>query len=82
MSAHHTSVGHGSVALGGSAPDCRSRQCRVSAGQHLAAVGGVDLEVRLEITAVAKDGFDGDKARTIRENAHKLKFEQSGFEAD
>lgn len=50
--------------------------------QHLAAVDGVELEVRLEITAVAKDGFDEAKVRTVNENAHTLKFEQSGFEAE
>jgi len=50
--------------------------------QHLAAVDGVQLEVRLEITAVASNGFDEAKIRTIRENAQTLKFEQSGFEAD
>jgi hypothetical protein len=48
--------------------------------QHLAAVDGVDLEVRLEITAVARDGFDDAKIRTVSENARTLKFEQSGFE--
>jgi hypothetical protein len=50
--------------------------------QHLAAVEGVELEVRLEITAVARDGFDDAKVRTVSENAHTLKFEQSGFEAE
>ena len=50
--------------------------------QHLAAVEGVQLEVRLEITAVANNGFDEGKIRTVRENAQTLKFEQSGFEAD
>ncbi|MFF0239109.1 Swt1 family HEPN domain-containing protein [Rhodococcus pyridinivorans] len=50
--------------------------------QHLAAVDGVELEVRLEITAVARDGFDEAKVRTVSENASTLKFEQSGFEDD
>ncbi|NKZ77519.1 DUF499 domain-containing protein [Rhodococcus hoagii] len=48
--------------------------------QHLAAVHGVELEVRLEITAVVKDGFDESKIRTVSENANTLKFEQTGFE--
>jgi hypothetical protein len=39
------------------------------------------LEVRLEISAVAKDGFDEAKVRTVSENAQTLKFDQSGFEA-
>jgi hypothetical protein len=50
--------------------------------QHLAAVDGVQLEVRLEITATANSGFDEAKVRTIKENAQTLKFEQSGFEAE
>ena len=50
--------------------------------QHLAAVDGVDLEVRLEISAVAKNGFDEAKVRTVSENAQTLKFEQSGFETE
>jgi predicted AAA+ superfamily ATPase len=50
--------------------------------QHLAAVEGVQLEVRLEITAVANNGFDESKVRTVRENAQTLKFEQSEFEAE
>ncbi len=50
--------------------------------QYLAAVDGVELEVRLVITAVAKNGFDEAKVRTIGENAQRLKFEQSGFEAE
>jgi hypothetical protein len=50
--------------------------------QHLAAVDGVELEVRLEITAVANKGFDEAKVRTVSENAQTLKFDQSGFEAE
>ena len=50
--------------------------------QHLAAVDGVQLEVRLEITALAPNGFDESKVRTVRENAQTLKFEQSSFEAE
>ena len=48
--------------------------------QHLAAVDGVELEVRIEISARAQDGFDDAKVRTVSENATTLKFEQSGFE--
>jgi hypothetical protein len=50
--------------------------------QHLSAVDGVELEVRLEISAVARNGFDEAKVRTVSENAQTLKFEQSGFEAE
>ncbi|WP_108718589.1 Swt1 family HEPN domain-containing protein [Miniimonas sp. S16] len=48
--------------------------------QHLAAVDGVELSVRLEISATAPDGFSEQVVRTVRENANQLRFEQSGFE--
>jgi hypothetical protein len=48
--------------------------------QHLAAPDDVDLKITDEIEAVKKDGFPDDKARIVSENAHTLKFEQSGFE--
>jgi hypothetical protein len=32
--------------------------------------------------AVANNGFDEAKVRTVSENAHTFRFEQSGFEAD
>lgn len=48
--------------------------------QHLAAADGVELEVRVEITASTPHGFDDAKVRTVSENATVLKFEQSGFE--
>jgi hypothetical protein len=47
---------------------------------HLAAPEGVDLEITVEISAVKKDGYPDDKARIVSENAHTLKFDQSGFE--
>ncbi|WP_200172468.1 DUF499 domain-containing protein [Tomitella cavernea] len=50
--------------------------------QNLAAVDGVHLEVRLEITATAPGGFDESTVRTVGENANTLKFDQSGFEED
>jgi hypothetical protein len=50
--------------------------------QHLAAVDGVQLEVRVEITARQPDGFPDDKVRVVTENAKVLKFEQFGFEDD
>lgn len=46
----------------------------------LAAVPGVNIEVTVEISATAPDGFDDAKVRTVSENATTLKFEQSGFE--
>ncbi len=47
---------------------------------HLAAVEGVELEVRVEITARAPDGFDEAKVRTVKENSTVLRFDDAGFE--
>ena len=49
---------------------------------HLAAVEGVELEVRVEITARTPDGFDEAKIRTVKENATVLRFDDAGFEQD
>jgi predicted AAA+ superfamily ATPase len=48
--------------------------------QHLAAPEGVDLEIRVEISARKPDGFPDDKVRNVTENARTLKFETYGFE--
>jgi len=48
--------------------------------QHLQAAHGVELEVRLEISASSTGGFSEQQVRTVRENATQLKFDQSGFE--
>jgi hypothetical protein len=50
--------------------------------QHLAAVEDAQLEVRVEITATAPEGFPDDKVRIVTENAKVIKFEQFGFEDD
>ncbi|GGM39994.1 Swt1 family HEPN domain-containing protein [Dactylosporangium sucinum] len=50
--------------------------------QHLAAVDGAQLHVRVEISAVKPEGFPDDKVRIVTENAKSLKFEQFGFEKD
>ncbi|MET8534760.1 Swt1 family HEPN domain-containing protein [Streptomyces sp. NPDC005065] len=47
---------------------------------HLEAADGVQLEVRIEITATTTEGFTEQQVRTVRENAAQLKFEDSGFE--
>ncbi|WP_432501819.1 Swt1 family HEPN domain-containing protein [Kineococcus arenarius] len=47
---------------------------------QLTTVAGVRLEVRLDIQAVAADGFDEAKRRVVSENATVLKFETHGFE--
>lgn len=48
--------------------------------QHLASVPGVDLTVRVEISARAPEGFDETRVRIVSENSSALRFEQSGFE--
>ena len=47
---------------------------------YLAGADGVQLEVRLEITATTANGFSEQQVRTVRENATQLKFDQQGFE--
>ena len=47
---------------------------------HLEAADGVQLEVRIEITATTTDGVTEQQVRTVRENAVQLKFADSGFE--
>ncbi|MBZ4613710.1 ATP-binding protein [Mycobacterium avium subsp. hominissuis] len=41
---------------------------------------GTQLVVKIEIEATDAAGFDESKIRTVSENAHTLKFDQSGFE--
>jgi predicted AAA+ superfamily ATPase len=48
--------------------------------QHLAAVDGAELEIRVEITARNSGGYPEDKVRNVTENARTLKFETYGFE--
>lgn len=48
--------------------------------QHLAAADGVELEIRVEISAHAPQGFPDDKIRNVEENARTLKIEPYGFE--
>jgi predicted AAA+ superfamily ATPase len=48
--------------------------------QQLAAPEGVDLEIRVEISARKRDGYPDDKVRNVTENARTLKFETYGFE--
>lgn len=50
--------------------------------QHLAAVDGAELEIRVEITARHSGGYPDDKVRSVTENARTLKFETYGFEDD
>lgn len=47
---------------------------------NLRADDGTELIVRIEIEATNQAGFGDGKVRTVSENAHTLKFDQSGFE--
>jgi hypothetical protein len=48
--------------------------------QQLAAPEGVELEIRVEITARNPRGYADDRVRNVTENAHTLRFETYGFE--
>jgi uncharacterized protein len=48
--------------------------------KHLAGLVDAHVEVRLEISATAPEGFPDDVVRTVTENSKTLKFEQHGFE--
>jgi hypothetical protein len=43
--------------------------------QHLAARAGVELHIRIEIGAHAREGFDDSRIRTVSENATAPKFQ-------
>jgi hypothetical protein len=48
--------------------------------QHLAALLGADVKVRLEIEARIATGVPDHVVRTVTENAHTLKFRTAEFE--
>jgi hypothetical protein len=48
--------------------------------QHLAASDGVELGIRVEISAHKPDGHPDDKVRNVTENARTLKLDPYGFE--
>jgi len=50
--------------------------------QHLSALMGSDVTVRLEIEANVPKGIPDDVVRTVSENARTLKFSDHGFEDD
>jgi hypothetical protein len=45
---------------------------------HLESLDGADVRITLEIEAIAPNGFDEWRVRTITENAKTLKFDQGG----
>jgi hypothetical protein len=58
MSAHHTPLGHSSVALAGSAPDCHPGQYRVTACQQCPSYRRAISDTKLEtlVCGLFRDG--------------------------
>jgi len=50
--------------------------------QHLTALADCEVDVRLEITAHKRSGFDEATTRTVSENSRVLKFDSYGFERE
>jgi hypothetical protein len=49
--------------------------------QNLAAKAGVELHIRIEIEAHAREGFDDSRIRTVSENATTPKFQPEQLRA-
>ncbi|WP_412068592.1 Swt1 family HEPN domain-containing protein [Rubrivirga sp. IMCC43871] len=71
---------HGSVALDAVRMGRDAGQIAEAVVQHLAALGGANVRVTLEIHAEVPDGAPDNVVRTVTENARTLKFDQAGFE--
>ncbi len=73
-------VFRGAVRLDGTRPVKHFGDISKEVIDHLASQVGVDLEVRLEITAKKPDRFPDHTVRTVTENARTLKFDDTtGF---
>ena len=48
--------------------------------QHLTGLLGTEVEVTVEVRAVAPEGFPARVVRTVGENARTLRFASHGFE--
>lgn len=70
----------GSVTLPADSYAAQIRKIHDEVLSHLSATPGVELSIRLDIEAVAADGFGENRVRIVRENAATLKFDESGFE--
>lgn len=70
----------GSVALDASFPARDFATINDEVLRHLIEAGQV--EIRLEISAIAPDGYSDSTQRIIRENTETLGFDQSGFAED
>lgn len=71
----------GSVALDSQFPARDFNEIQQEVLRHLIRPG-VQLDVRLEIQAVAPDGFDEQTERVVRENSATLGFDQHDFDHD
>ena len=71
---------YGSVQLDNLKLSSSANQVFQEVVQHLAALMGADVQVMLEVSASARDGFPDKVVRDITENARTLKFESSDFE--
>ncbi|GAA4740229.1 DUF499 domain-containing protein [Gordonia alkaliphila] len=71
----------GSVVLDSDLPARDFAEIHQELLRHLAKPG-VHVDIRLEISATAPDGFDTGTQRTISENAANLHFTESGFVED
>ena len=49
--------------------------------QHLTAVTGADVEIRLEVEVNAPDGIPNNTVRTVSENCRTLKVKEFGFDS-
>ncbi|NMO02344.1 ATP-binding protein [Gordonia sp. TBRC 11910] len=71
----------GSVTLNADLPARDFSTIQQEVLQHL-SVPGATVEIRLEISATAADGFDEAKQRIVRENGNVLGFDNNDFEKD
>lgn len=71
---------HGSVELDSSRLGRAAGQIADEIVSHLAGLVGSKINISLEISADASEGFPEDVVRTVSENAKTLKFRNSGFE--
>ena len=49
--------------------------------QHLTAVSGADVELRLEVEVNAPNGIPNNTVRTVSENCRTLKVKDFGFDS-
>jgi hypothetical protein len=50
--------------------------------QHFFSKRGTDVQIKIEIQAECKEGFDQNTQRTVKENCNTLKFRSAEFEEE